>query len=66
MPFINVHIFEERLDGKAEARLLAELSNAVTRALGAEYEKSTWVVLQGTPAARWAVGGEVDPLRREG
>jgi phenylpyruvate tautomerase PptA (4-oxalocrotonate tautomerase family) len=66
MPFIDVHIFEERLDGETEARLLTELTAAVTRALGEEYLKSTWVVLQGTPAARWAVGGAVDPLRRDG
>lgn len=63
MPFIDVHIFEERLDGETEGRLLRELSTAVTRALGDDYAKSTWVVLHGTPAARWAVGGDVDPLR---
>ncbi|GAA1980839.1 hypothetical protein GCM10009718_17210 [Isoptericola halotolerans] len=59
MPFIEVKIFEERLTPETEAALLTELSGAVGRTLGPDAEASTWVVLHGTPAQRWAVAGEV-------
>ena len=62
MPYVNVQLFEERLTPEAETRLLTELTDAVARALGEQYTASTWVVLQGTPARRWAVGGTVNPL----
>lgn len=57
MPFIDVRIFEERLTPEASDALIAELTDAVARALGESFRDNTWIVLIGAPAARWGVGG---------
>jgi 4-oxalocrotonate tautomerase len=57
MPFIDVRLFEERLNPDTEQRLISELTDAVTRVFGESARAQTWVALSGTPARRWGVGG---------
>jgi len=59
MPFIDVRIFEERLDSLTEQRLISELTDAVTRVFDESARAHTWVVLTGIPAYRWGVGGNL-------
>jgi 4-oxalocrotonate tautomerase len=57
VPFIDVRLFEERLNPDTEVRLIQELTEAVTRVFGDGVRAQTWVALTGTPARRWGVGG---------
>jgi 4-oxalocrotonate tautomerase len=57
MPFIDVRIFEERLNPDTEQQLIVALTDAVTRVFGESARAHTWVVLTGAPAYRWGVGG---------
>ncbi|MGW3470916.1 tautomerase family protein [Saccharopolyspora sp. NPDC000995] len=58
MPFIDVKIFEERLAPETERALISALTDAVAGVLGEKTRPFTWVVLDGTPAQRWGIGGE--------
>ena len=57
MPFIDVRLFEERLTPRTEQALISELTDAVTRVFGESARAHTWVVLSGSVARRWGVGG---------
>lgn len=59
MPFIDVKLFEERLTPEIEQDLIAQLTEAVVHVLGEQARDVTWVVLEGTPAQRWGVGGKL-------
>lgn len=55
MPLIQVSLLEGR-SPEAKRRLLAELTDAAERALGAP-RASVRVILTEVPAAHWAVAG---------
>jgi len=57
MPFIDVRIFEERLTPPVRDALIGRLTDAVVEVLGAGARDQTWIVLTGTPAERWGIGG---------
>ncbi|QIZ37202.1 tautomerase family protein [Saccharopolyspora sp. ASAGF58] len=59
MPFIDVKIFDERLTPATEQDLVHALTDAVAGVLGEQARPQTWVVLDGTPARRWGIGGEL-------
>jgi 4-oxalocrotonate tautomerase len=59
MPFIDVKLFEERLTPETEQQLIVQLTEAVADVLGEQVRNVTWVVLEGTPAKRWGVGGKL-------
>lgn len=63
MPFIDVKLFEERLTPEIEQKLIAQLTEAVANVLGERARDVTWIVLEGTPAKRWGVGGELGEAR---
>lgn len=63
MPFIDVKLFEERLTPEIERKLIAQLTEAVANVLGERARNATWIVLEGTPAKRWGVGGELGEAR---
>ena len=55
MPLVQVSLIEGR-SADLKERLIAELTDAVARALGASPE-SVRVILYEVPAAHWGVGG---------
>lgn len=61
MPYIDVTLFEGRLDSTTEPRLLAAITDAVASVLGEEVRPATWVVLQEIPRTRWGFGGVAQP-----
>ncbi|RYF52858.1 MAG: hypothetical protein EOO27_27590 [Comamonadaceae bacterium] len=61
MPYINVKLFEARLDADTESRLLSALTDAVVSVYGEAIRKATWVTIEGVPHSRWGFGGRVAP-----
>ena len=57
MPFVEIKLFEERVDNASAARLGVALTDAVCAVLGEQVRPSTWVVVSGVPAQRWTVAG---------
>jgi phenylpyruvate tautomerase PptA (4-oxalocrotonate tautomerase family) len=57
MPHLNVHLFEESLDGEVEPRLIAGLSEAMARVYGDWARAAAVVELHGVPRRRWGLGG---------
>ncbi|WP_436775936.1 tautomerase family protein [Yinghuangia sp. YIM S09857] len=58
MPFVEVKLYEERLTPETEQALVSGITEAVVAALGENARAQTWVLLSGTPAARWGIGGQ--------
>lgn len=58
MPLIDVKLYEGRLNDGNEAKLIAEITDAVGRVLGDTAREQTWVVLQEIPPARWGIAGK--------
>jgi 4-oxalocrotonate tautomerase len=59
MPFVNVKVFEDRLE---DAEFAGKLTSAVTEAIvsvcGEDARENTWVVVDGVPRSQWSFGGE--------
>jgi 4-oxalocrotonate tautomerase len=57
VPYIDVKLYEGRLDPDSTRRLIERLTQAVVDVYGEDIRDQTWVVLQGVPPARWGIGG---------
>jgi 4-oxalocrotonate tautomerase len=57
MPYINVKIYEHRLDADTEPALIERLTDAVVAVYGEEIRSATWITLEPVPAHRWGIGG---------
>lgn len=57
MPYIEVKIYEHRLDADTEPALIARLTDAVVAVFGEEIREATWIALDPVPAHRWGIGG---------
>ena len=58
MPFIDVQLYEDRLDKETEAELIARLTDAVAEVFGPAAAEQTWIALHGVPRRRWGIGGK--------
>jgi 4-oxalocrotonate tautomerase len=57
MPYIDVKLYEGRLDPESTRRLVERLTDAVVEVYGEAIREQTWVVLQEIPPSRWGIGG---------
>ncbi|MFD9904886.1 hypothetical protein [Streptomyces sp. NPDC059063] len=57
MPHFQVRVHEEKLDGKAEGRLVASLTEALVQVYGERARSMAVVEIFGIPRQRWGVGG---------
>jgi 4-oxalocrotonate tautomerase len=57
MPYIDVKLYEGRLDPESTRRLIERLTDAVVDVYGEAVREQTWIVLHGVPAERWGIGG---------
>lgn len=57
MPFLDVRIYEGRLNEQTERELIARLTQAVVDVFGEPIRDQTWVVLTGVPPERWGIAG---------
>ncbi|MBN9743410.1 hypothetical protein DMP23_20295 [Amycolatopsis sp. A1MSW2902] len=58
MPYIDVKIYEGRLDPDSSRRLIARLTDAVAEVYGEAIREQTWIVLTPVPPQRWGIGGQ--------
>jgi 4-oxalocrotonate tautomerase len=60
MPFVNVKVFQDRLDDEEfGARLTTALTEAVVSVCGESTRENTWVVVEGVPRNQWSFGGRL-------
>jgi 4-oxalocrotonate tautomerase len=57
MPYINVKIYENRLDVDTEPALIERLTDAVVAVYGEEIRSATWITLEPVPKRHWGIGG---------
>ncbi|GAA3078689.1 tautomerase family protein [Streptomyces sp. NPDC001709] len=57
MPFIDVKIYDRRLDENSERELIERLTQAVVDVFGEPVRPQTWVTLTGVPPRQWGIGG---------
>lgn len=57
MPYIEVKAFDRRITDESAGRVIAELTDALCRALGEEVRDATWVVVEDVSPARWGIAG---------
>jgi 4-oxalocrotonate tautomerase len=57
VPYINVKIYEHRLDEKTEPALIERITDAVVAVFGEEMRPATWITLEPVPTHRWGIGG---------
>lgn len=57
MPFIDVKLYQGRLNERTEQELITRITDAVVGVFGEEVRKDTWIVLNEVPAPRWGIGG---------
>jgi 4-oxalocrotonate tautomerase len=63
VPYIDVKLYEGRLDPESTQRLIGRLTDAVVEVYGEAVREQTWVVLQEIPPARWGIGGQPGSAR---
>jgi 4-oxalocrotonate tautomerase len=60
MPFVNVKVFQDRLDDeKFGAKLTSAVTEAVVSVCGESTRENTWVVVEGIPRSQWSFGGNL-------
>ncbi|MBB1242010.1 tautomerase family protein [Streptomyces durbertensis] len=57
MPFIDVKIYDRRLDEESERELIERLTQAVVDVFDESVRDQTWVTLTGVAPQRWGIGG---------
>ena len=57
MPYLDVKLYEGRLDPESTRRLIERLTDVVVEVYGEAIRDQTWVVLQEIPPERWGIGG---------
>ncbi|MFD7914690.1 4-oxalocrotonate tautomerase family protein [Streptomyces sp. NPDC059752] len=57
MPFIDVKIYERRLDERTERELVERITQAVVDVFDESIRPQTWVALTGVEPRRWGIGG---------
>ena len=57
MPYIDVKLYEGRLDPESTQRLIERLTEAVVEVYGEAIRDQTWIVLQEISPVRWGIGG---------
>jgi 4-oxalocrotonate tautomerase len=57
MPYIDVKLYEDRLDAESIRRLIERLTDAVVEVYGEATREQTWIVLQEVEPSRWGIGG---------
>lgn len=62
MPFVNVKVFEDRLDDEEfAAKLTSAVTDAVVSVCGESTRENIWVVVEGVPRSQWSFGGKPKP-----
>lgn len=59
MPYIEVKMFDFRVDDESVRRVVESVTDGLCEAVGEEVRESTWVVVEGVSPKRWGVGGKV-------
>jgi 4-oxalocrotonate tautomerase len=60
MPFVNVKVFQDRLDDEDfGAKLTSAVTEAVVSVCGESTRENTWVVVEGIPRSQWSFGGNL-------
>ena len=57
MPYIDVKIYDRRLDERSERELIERLTQAVVDVFDESVRAQTWVTLTAVPPQRWGIGG---------
>jgi 4-oxalocrotonate tautomerase len=57
MPYIDVKIYDRRLDERSERELIERLTQAVVDVFDESVRAQTWVTLTGVSPQRWGIGG---------
>lgn len=59
MPYIEVKLFDFRVDDASVPRIVSALTDGLCDAVGEEVRASTWVVVEGVAPERWGIAGAV-------
>jgi 4-oxalocrotonate tautomerase len=57
MPFIDVKIYDRRLDENSSRELIERLTQAVVDTFDEDVRGQTWVTLTGVEPRHWGIGG---------
>ncbi|MEU9129825.1 tautomerase family protein [Kitasatospora sp. NPDC048540] len=57
MPFIDVKIYDRRLDEQSERELIERITQAVVDVFDESIRAQTWVTLTGVAPRQWGIGG---------
>jgi len=57
VPFIEVKIYDRRLDEQSERELIERLTQATVDVFGEDIRDQTWIALSAIPPRRWGQGG---------
>jgi 4-oxalocrotonate tautomerase len=58
MPIINVKVYEGRLNGETEPRLIAGMTQVLVDVFGEGMREHTTVILEEIKPSRWGVAGK--------
>src|SRR4029077_3902444 len=58
MPFIAIKVFEKELSASQTARLIHDVTEAVSPFVGEGLRDSTWVVVEEVKSGAWGIGGK--------
>ena len=58
MPFIDVKLYDRRVNPETTEKIIKELTDGLARACDDDALKAhTWVVVQGVPPSQWGIAG---------
>jgi len=58
MPLIEVKMFDRRIEQETVDRVVHELTEALSRAVGEDVRSGTWVIVEGIPPTQWGIDGK--------
>jgi len=59
MPYVEVKLFDHRIDDDTAARVVELVTDALCTAFGEEVRDATWVVVEGVSPRRWGIAGKL-------
>ena len=62
MPYIEVKLFDYRVNDEVSANLIASLTDALCAATHESLRDHTWVIIEGHDPKNWGVGGKPWPV----
>ena len=58
MPFIEVKLYDTRINDETVPKIIEKVTDAVVECTSEDLRKEIWVLVEGLPKSQWGTGGK--------